>query len=321
MGITVEKNSSIRLSHRFKALGGEFQLLCFPQSYQSKKQVTEIFEEAKKEVNRIESKFTDFKDSPFNEINKYAGIRPVEVDNEILSLIKKSIDISKRSNGAFDISYASVGHLWRKAKSENRSLSPLERAETQNYIDYKKIKINELESTVYLPHERMKIGLGGIGKGYAVDRVFELLKSKGIYNFYVNGSGDIRVHSHSDAPRPWRIGIKNPFSRDIERSVGYLRLRDGSVASSGSYVHYNKVEESYSDHHILNPESGKSKKELIATTVVADTALEADTTATILMNYSSRKAVSYLDKQKLLGFVIDMTGRTHLSAKAVQSFG
>ncbi|PIK13971.1 FAD:protein FMN transferase [Halobacteriovorax sp. JY17] len=317
----VEKNSSIRLGHRFKAMGGEFQLLCFPQSYHSKSQVLNIFKEAEKEVKRIESKFTDFKESPFNEINKYSGIRPVPVDEEIWNLVLRSIEISEQSKGAFDITYASVGHLWRKAKKENRTLSLKERTEGHKYINYKNIELNEMEHSIFLPSKKMKIGLGGIGKGYAVDKVFELLKSEGIHNFYVNGSGDIRVHSHSCAPRPWRIGIKNPFSKSVERSVGFLQLKKGSVASSGSYIHYNSSREGHSDHHILDPKSGRSRSELITTTVVADNAIESDTTATILMNYSSKKAIDYLNERDLLGFVIDMKGKTHLSSKAIQVFG
>ncbi|MCP4915009.1 MAG: FAD:protein FMN transferase [Oligoflexia bacterium] len=321
MGITVEDKSTIRLNHRFKAMGGEFQLLCFPQNDLSKEQVLELFNDAESEVKRIELKFTDFCDSEFNEINKYAGLKPVEVDNEIISLIKKSLDISNKSNGAFDISYASIGHLWREAKKEKRTLSTVEREKIKNFVDYKKIEINEVQKIVYLPHREMKIGLGGIGKGYAVDQVFNLLKSKGLNNFYVNGSGDIRVHSHKNAPRPWRIGIKNPFSKNLDRSVGYLQLKEGSVASSGSYIQYNELEKDYSDHHILNPKSGLSNNDLITTTVVAETALEADTTATILMNFSTMDALKYLNEYDLLGFLIDSTGKTHLSKKALAAFG
>ena len=166
----------------------------------------------------------------------------------------------------------------------------------------------------------MKIGLGGIGKGYAVDRVFDLLKSKGLYNFYVNGSGDIRVHSHVMAERPWKIGIRNPFSKDMTKSIGIIQLREGSIASSGGYIH--KIDnKKFTDHHILNPKKGFSEENLIAVTVIDKEMVAADTTATILMNLSSHEAVAYLNQYKLMGFVIDSSGKTSLSNKALKSFG
>ncbi|MCY4523354.1 MAG: FAD:protein FMN transferase [Halobacteriovoraceae bacterium] len=310
----------LRVTHTFTAMGGEFQLMCFPQNYLSKKEVIKLFIEAQNEVERIEDKLTDFKDSPFNAININAGISPVVVDDEIWNIIKKSLKISKQTKGLFDISYASIGHLWRKAKTENKIISLEKRKYLRQFINYKKIKLDKKKQSVFLPHSKMKIGLGGIGKGYAVDRIYDFLKSKGLYNFYINGSGDIRVHSHSKAPRPWRIGIRNPFSKDVTKSIGVIQLREGSIASSGSYIH--KVNnKDFVDHHILNPTKGLSKENLITATVIGSDMITADTTATILMNLSSKNAIQYLDKQSLIGFVIDYQGKTHLSDKAFKSFG
>lgn len=321
MSLEVESPSVTRSQYSFKAMGGEFQLMCFPQSHISREEVTNIFKKAQLEVQRIEEKFTDFKDSAFNEINKFAGKKPVAVDKEIWNLVRKANQIAKNSNGIFDISFASVGHMWRKAKAQGRTLSFLERQQGLALIDYRKIRMNRLTKTIFLPHEDMRIGLGGIGKGYAVDRVFELLKHEGLSNFYVNGSGDIRVHSHESAPRPWRIGIRNPLSKDSSKSIGVLQLTNGSVASSGGYIQFNPHEKERADHHIINPRDGLSGNELIASTVLAEDTITADTTATILMNLDTREAISYLDKLSLLGFVIDNTGKTHLSELAIKSFG
>lgn len=309
------------LNHKFKAMGGEFRLMCFPQNFHSEVDVQKIFSLAEREVNRIEEKFTDFKDSPFNEINRYAGIRAVEVDGEIFDLIKKSIEVSIDSDGIFDISYASLGHLWREARSKGRVLTQLEKIEATKFIDFKKIQLNEKEKTVFLPFKKMKIGLGGIGKGYAVDKVFELLSLKGLYNFYVNGAGDIRVNSHLEAPRPWKIGIRNPLSNDPGKSMGVIQLKEGSVSSSGGYIQNNKNITGKMDHHILDPKLGESAQDLISSTVFGEDAILSDTAATILMNLSATKAVKYLNKRKLFGFVVDKSGKSHLSDKAINSFG
>jgi thiamine biosynthesis lipoprotein len=308
-------------THIFKAMGGEFQLMCFPQSTISYDHVHEIFLKAEKEVLRVEKKFTDFHNSPLNDINNNAGINPVTVDEELFTLVSKAIDISKQSQGIFDISYASVGHPWREAKKNGQTLSSQIINELKAYIDYKRIEFDANKQTIYLPHPKIQIGLGGIGKGYAVDQAYEVLKKNGLYNFYINGSGDIRVHSHPEAPRLWRVGIRNPFSKDPGQSAGVIQIKDGSVASSGGYIHKNTSSKHQQDHHIIEPKSGQSHHELIATTVLADDAITADTTATILMNLSAARALSYLDQLNLSGFVIDQSGKSHLSQKALASFG
>lgn len=314
-------HNELLLQKTFKAMGGEFKFECYPQEFHSKSDVLDIFEKASSEVNRIESKFTDFQDSEFNKINGCAGDRPCVVDSEIFDLVTKSIELSKKSNGLFDISYASIGHAWRDAKKNGVTLSMVKRKELLELVNYKKIVISKGSSTIFLPHKDMRIGLGGIGKGYAVDRAYDVLKEHGLYNFYINGSGDIRVYSHQNAPRLWRIGIQNPLSNDKSKFVGTLQIAEGGVATSGSYM--NKVDNEIDelDHHIINPRSGKSKNSIISTTIFSSTCLEADTTATILMNMDTQEAVRYMNKHQIFGALIDKSGKTFLSKKALSCFG
>lgn len=301
-------------------MGGQFELLTYCSNENLWTKIEEVLLDAEKEVARVESLLTDFKESEFNQINEFAGLRPVKVCREIIDVIKKAIDISIKSNGVFDISYASLGHAWRIAKADGRVLSNTERLELLNYINYRDIILNESESTVFLPHRKMKIGLGGIGKGYAVDQVYDLLIERGLQNFFINGAGDIRVHSAKDSPRPWRVGIKNPFSKDLDKTVGYLKLKEGSVASSGGYIKNNSEINFPNDHHIVNPKDGHSSSEIIASTVYSSTALESDTTATLLMNLNVPQALEYLNHNKVYGFVIDNQGKTHLSNRAFENF-
>ena len=303
----------------YMVMGGEFQFLCFPQNFLSRDEVYKIFDEASCEVKRIEVKFTDFKPGFFNEINKYAGISPVVVDDETLSLIKESIKVSKISHGTFDISYASIGHLWREQKAKGLALNQDTIKNHLKFIDYNLIQINEDEKSVYLPYSQMKIGLGGIGKGYAVDQVYKYFINKGLYNFYINGAGDIRVHSRLDAPRKWRIGIRNPMSSDASKSVGIIQMGDGAIASSGGYVH--NLNDDKFNHHIIHPKTGFSNREVISSTVIAKDAITADTTATILMNMGKWEAVDYLNEYDLTGLVFCKEGRSYLSKRAFNNFG
>lgn len=306
-------------SRNYQVMGGEFQFLCFPQNFFSKEEVYTIFDEAFNEVKRIEEKFTDFKPGFFNEINKYSGIRPVVVDDETLFLIKESIKVSRKSHGTFDISFASVGHLWREQKELGLSLTEETIKDHLRFIDFNLIQIDEDKKSVYLPFSQMKIGLGGIGKGYAVDQVYKYFIKKGLYNFYINGAGDIRVHSRLDAPRKWRIGIRNPLSADASKSVGVIQMAEGAIASSGGYIHNVKGDKF--NHHIIHPKTGFSNREVIASTVLASDAITADTTATILMNMGKHEAVSYLNENNLMGLVFCDEGRSYLSQKALKNFG
>lgn len=301
----------------YKAMGGEFSYMCFPQSFYSRKEIEEIFKLAHDEVIRIQNKFTDFHPSAFNKINDLAGIGPCIVDSEIYDLIKKSIEISEGSNGYFDISFASIGHEWRKAKQINRKLSLEERNCLLEWVDYKKIILDDVNQSIFLPSKKMKIGLGGIGKGYAVDKAYKVLEKAGIYNFYINGSGDIRVHSNKNAPRHWKVGIKNPFSNIKTQSVGLIQLSNGAVATSGSYI--QKIDNG--DHHIINPKTGNSLSKIVSSTILSENCVTSDTAATIVMNMDHYEALNYLNQESLMGVLIDEYGKSHLSTKAINHFG
>ncbi|NOT80303.1 MAG: FAD:protein FMN transferase [Bacteriovoracaceae bacterium] len=311
--------SSTKCKETIKAMGGEFQWSCFPQTYLSKKDVELIFDQARAEVKRIEDKFTDFKPSYFNRINEMAGISPVQVDLETITLIKKAREFSDFSDGIFDISFASVGHLWRQAKDKGNILDKEIIKSQLKFINYKEVIIDEEKLTVFLPFVQMRIGLGGIGKGYAVDRVYDLFLKQGLTNFMVNGAGDIRVHSRADAPRQWRVSVRNPLSKDPSKSVGVIQLSDGAIASSGGYIHNVKGDQF--NHHIIHPKTGVSAPSVIASTVLAENAIVADVTATILMNLSGLDSVKYLDKMNLNGFVYEADGKCYLSKKSLMNFG
>lgn len=311
--------SDIVCRKTYNIMGGEFQFSCFPQTFLSKIDVYEIFDLAYAEVKRIEEKFTDFHSSYFGRINELAGVSPVSVDDETFSLIQESLRVSEMSKGVFDISFASIGHLWRLHKDKNQVLDQKTIEDHLRFIDYKKIQTNLTDKSIYLPHKEMKIGLGGIGKGYAVDQVYSLFVKKGLSNFYINGSGDIRVHSRADAPRKWRIGIRNPLSKDPMKSVGVVQMDSGAIASSGGYIH--NVNGDRFNNHIINPKTGTSATDIIASTVIAEDAITADTTATILMNLEISKALEYLNDQNLNGIIFSKAGQSYLSARALTNFG
>ena len=298
-------------------MGASFSYKAYPQSHLNTDQVLEVFHEAHTEVQRIEEKFTDFKDSPFNKINDLAGERPCPVDDEIMNLILKAFEISKLSDGRFDITFASVGHRWRHYRKMNTPFPEEERKELEKLVNYKLIEMDHSQNTIFLPHKDMRIGLGGIGKGYAVDAAFSIFQKNRMENFYINGSGDIRVHSSKDAPRKWKIGIRNPFHKDPNVSAGLIQLANHSVSTSGSYVQFNPADTE--DHHIIQKE--KRSLNIVSATVIHDTCLMTDTLGTILMAMGPLEAISFCNKLDISCILIDESGKSHLSALAVKQFG
>lgn len=267
----------------------------------------------------LENRLTDFKDSPFNQINKQAGKSAVVVDEETFHLIKKANAFSDETTGAFDISYASVGKLWREARASGELPSPELVKERSQFVDYKKIQFNENELSIFLPHEKMQIGLGGIGKGYAVDKLYNFLLNKGLVNFMVDGSGDIRVHSSSEAPRPWRLGIKNPFSPDENKKIGYIQLRNGALATSGDYINYiRRPELNKRYHHIIDPRTGNPTEGIVSSTILTETALDADLAATTMMILGLTASLEWLNKKRWAGFLVAQNGNVLMSEMALQ---
>ncbi len=307
-----------RISLSSKHMGGEFLFQIFPGTAKGHDEIKSIAHLAFDEVARIENLLTDFRDSPFNQINKMAGVEAVEVTEEIFNIIEDSILLSRETNGAFDISFASMGHLWREHKTRNTEPSALEIREAAEHIDFKKIQLDRENLKVFLPHKKMRIGLGGIGKGYAVDCGFEFLRRYGLTNFYFNGSGDIRVHSRSDAPRPWQVGVRNPFSDDPEKSCAYFKIKNGAIATSGNYNNFiHKLGKKF--HHIIDPSTGNSTRDLASVTVFSDSAQVSDTTATSVMIMGRKAGLSYLNLKKINAFMIDEEGKVHHSKRSIEA--
>lgn len=298
-----------------KHMGGEFQFKIYPGSFHGHEEIKKISKLAFSEVSRIEDLLTDFRPSEFNQINDFAGLRPASVSFETFKIIKESIELSIETNGAFDISFASVGHLWREHKRLGTTPSEKDMRRASEFIDYKNIELDPVNQTVFLPHKEMRISLGGIGKGYAVDRAFELLKNHGLSNFYINGSGDIRVDSRKDAPRPWQVGVRNPFSDDPSMSCAYFKINQGALATSGNYNNFiYKLGKAF--HHILDPKTGNSSRDLVSVSVFSNKAQTADSRATSIMIMGQDRGMEYMNKNNINGFIINEKGDVLRSMKS-----
>lgn len=231
------------------------------------------------EIRRIEQLFTTFKnDSQTNLINENAGIKPVKVDAEVFGLIERSIAISNITQGAFDITYGSIDKsLWNFDKNMT-SLPNKETARKMvHLIDYRNVILDKENGTVYLKEKGMRIGFGGIGKGYAAEMARKILIRNGIESGIINASGDLTTWGFQPNGKPWTIGIANP---DLPSSAfSYMEISNMAVATSGNYEKYILIDgKKYS--HTIDPKTGLPITGIKSVTIISGNAEFADAMAT-----------------------------------------
>lgn len=230
------------------------------------------------EVKRIEYLISDWiPTTQISEINRNAGVKPVKVDTEVFELVERAIKISQISNGAFDISYASMDKIWKFDGS--MKVMPTEEAIKKSVakIGYKNIILNPKEHTIFLKLEGMKLGLGGIGQGYIADKVKDLLFSKGCLSGIINVSGDINAWGKQPNGKPWTVGIVNPLNKN--KIFATFPIEDSAVETSGSYEKYvifNGIRYS----HIIDPRTGYPASGIVSVSVFAKKTEIADAMAT-----------------------------------------
>jgi FAD:protein FMN transferase len=234
------------------------------------------------EVQRIEKLLTTFnEESQTAAINRAAGEEPVRVDREVFDLIHRSIRISELTQGAFDISYGSIDKRFWNFDKEMTSLPSREKArEAVSLINYKNIIADENNCTVFLKRKGMRIGFGGIGKGYAAERAKCLLQLRGVESGVVNAAGDLTAWGMQPGNCSWTIGIAAPDGTNHPFSS--IDITDKAVATSGNYEKYVMIGGvRYS--HTIDPRTGYPVRGIKSVTVICPNAELADALATPVM--------------------------------------
>lgn len=265
------------------------------------------------EIARIEKIISSWKaDSETTTINKKAGIKPVRVSKELFELIKRSIAISKLTDGAFDITYASMDKIWKFDGSMKKYPSEEAIKKSVEKVGYKNIQLNEKEQTVLLTKKGMKIGFGAIGKGYAADKAKQKLKAKGVKSGIINASGDMNTWGKQPNGKDWIIAITNPMNKN--KTYAVIPISNKAVVTSGNYEKYvlfnNKK---YT--HIIDPRTGKPSNGIISATVFAPKAEIADALATSIFVMGYEVGINRINQlPNIECIVIDDKGKVHKSA-------
>jgi thiamine biosynthesis lipoprotein len=293
----IEKQAYKRAMH---LMGNQFVITIVTENLRVAEQ---CFDLAVEEISRIEQLLTTFSDSSqTNLINKFAGIRPVEVDNEVFALIARSIRISDLTQGAFDITYGSVDKsLWNFDTHMTELPDPEVAKKAVRLINYRNIILDPERTTVYLKEKGMRIGFGGIGKGYAAERAKILLRRLGVKSGIVNASGDLAAWGCQPNGRPWTIGLADPGSRD--KPFSYLDITDMAVATSGNYEKFAVINgKKYS--HTIDPKTGLPVSGIKSVTIICPNAEIADAMATPVTIMGIKPALHLINQMKNIACVI-----------------
>jgi len=264
---------------------------------------------------RVDSWASEWKEgSALSAVNRAAGGPPVAVPPELIMLIQRGLDLGQRSGGTFDITWAALWGVWDfKAEVPLLPNPQLLQARLKK-VDYRRVEVDEDAGTLRIPEKGMLIGLGGIAKGYALDRAGEALRARGVDSFNLSAGGQVLTaglaHREGEAPRPWRVGIRDPRggAEDFFASVEVL---DASISTSGDYERFFTLDgERY--HHILDLRTGQPARVARSATVICAEATLADALSTVLMVLGP-EGLGLIEEMACEGVVVDAQGGIHRS--------
>jgi Membrane-associated lipoprotein involved in thiamine biosynthesis len=283
--------------------------------HENPSQAESLMAAAYAEMQRLDNLLSPWiETSEIARVNKLAAISAQPISGELVGLVDKSLFYSRVSEGAFDITFASVG--WYYDYREKVQPEEAKRQQLLPAINYRWLELNRQERTLLFKHKNVRIDLGGIAKGYAVDRVIAQLSAAGVKHATVSAGGDSRVLGDKRG-KPWMVGIKNPRDGGGTGSdtALVLPLENTAISTSGDYERYFVDPQSGERiHHILNPKTGKSVKGVVSVTILGPTGSDTDPLSTTVFVLGVEKGLALVNR--LPGFdcvIIDAAGKVHYS--------
>ncbi|MFT6808919.1 MAG: thiamine biosynthesis lipoprotein [Saprospiraceae bacterium] len=271
------------------------------------------------EIQRIEKLISSWtEDSETTKININAGVAPVKVSSELFNLIFRSLKVSELTSGAFDISGTLSRYYWNFNGAKNQFLPSEKIEELRALINYKHIVLDKKKQSVFLKKKGMKIGFGGIGKGYAAQRAKEVLYAMGIESGLINASGDLMCWGTPPNRNDWQINIPDPC--DNELSILEISIPHGSIVSSGDSENYTLIDgERYS--HIVDPRTALPVRGVRNATVISANPELADALATAISVLGVIDGIELVNQLNGIEcMVIDQDNQKHYSNNLQSSF-
>jgi thiamine biosynthesis lipoprotein len=272
--------------------------------HQEKRQGETAIDAVMEEFRRLDKKLSPYiESSELSLVNRMASHEPLVISEELYHLIETSLEYAELTEGAFDITFASIGHRYNYREGVKPSDTLIER--TLPLIDYRNIQLNSDKGTIFFEMPGVRIDLGGIAKGYAVDRGIELLQQRGIAHALISAGGDSRLLGDHRG-RPWHIGIQAP--RDKERMAAMLPLTNTAISTSGDYERFFE-RDGVRYHHIISPKTGRSADTLQSVTILGPNATRTDALSTSVFVLGVEKGITLINRlADVDGVIIDENG-------------
>jgi thiamine biosynthesis lipoprotein len=255
------------------------------------------------EMKRLDGVMTNFVDtSEIGQINVNAGTKPVKVSDETIAVIDRALDISKRSGGVFDISVGAFKGMWRFDDDMDGTLpDPADVEKRRALVNWKDIIVDHKAKTVFLKKKGMAITLGGIAKGYAVDKCVAILKKQGFTDFMFQAGGDMYI-AGKKGDAPWVVGIRDPRGK-TDDMFALAPITNHSFSTSGDYER-GFVKDGVRYHHILDPRNGQPAHASRSVTIRAKDAFTADAWSKVMFIDGWKVGSDLLAKEKLDDFEV-----------------
>lgn len=261
------------------------------------------------EMRRIDQTMSPYiETSELARVNAQAFSHPVVISPELFSLIQRSLSVSELTEGAFDITFASVGFLYDYRRGKRPDAETLR--DSTPLINYHNLILDEKSHSIRFSKAGVRIDLGGIAKGHAVDRSMDILRKMGIQHALVTAGGDSRVMGDRWG-RPWNIGVRDPRNKDA--LVAVIPLQDVAVSTSGDYERYFE-EDGVRYHHIIDPTSGDSARELRSVSIIGPDATTTDALSTSVFVLGPQRGLELVNRLPGIdAILVDNKGQLHYS--------
>jgi thiamine biosynthesis lipoprotein len=299
-----EKFVPVRITGEGKAMGTHLAYAAFTTPTVGPERVRALFEEATAEIVRLERLMTTWDpQSEVSLVNAAAGQAPVAVSPETFDVIRESLRASEMSEGTFDITFETLHGLWKFDQDlDPHPPSAAQVAERVRYLGYRHVKLDPGAHTVFLDEPHVRIGLGGIAKGFAVDRAASILERGGVTSFYVQAGGDLFARGSKPDGAPWNAGIRDPRGPEGDY-FATMPVIDHAFSTAGDYERtYIVGGKRY--HHIIDPRTGYPAAASRSVTIWAPTAFLADEIDDAVFILGPEKGLALVESLEDVGAVI-----------------
>ncbi len=299
MYVRMTESGSVQLDSGRRMVMGTFsRVVVIADSERAAERCVEAAFEVQQRIEELMSYHRD--DSELSRINREAADRPVPVNPMTFEVLHKSVEFSKLTDGAFDVTVGPLVDLWKAAGEADEPPSKQALAEARAKVGYEKLVLDEKNMTIRFAVRGMRVDLGGIGKGYAVDKSVEAMKKQRAIGGMVDLAGNIRCFGKPPrGQQTWRVGVKDPNvspdDLDDSKILMVLAMTDESVATSGDYRRFVKVQGT-KQSHIIDTTSGKGANKLISDTIIAPDATTADALSTAVNVLGPDKGLALIER-------------------------